>query len=403
MQALCTVCGGDALIRSLTFGRQPLSTCLGNHPTSSITTPLNELSIGFCRSCATIQLVDRFPLSILQEKYPGGQFKEPSAHLPAVADKLIELNALRTDSSILGLSYIDIALMDLLSERGYGSGQIVSFDQIVPWQKSFGLESMQSVVSNPEFAKFIGDKHGKLDLICARFILEHAESAYTFLRTLVQLVNPGGYLVIEVPDAGKMLSCSHHALVWEDHFTYFSPSSLLRLISGIGALPVDLSLYSYAYENVIVAILQVDDTQKPSRSVATPGELEVVTEALQEFAEKFDFCKQRVREELKQRLSAGERLAIFGAGHHSAKYLNFYGVADLVEYAIDDNPNKQSLYMPGTDIAIKDSRFLIESKITTCLSPLSPESEMKVRQSIAPFFERGGEFIPILEQNGVNE
>lgn len=398
MQALCTVCGGGELVKALTFGRQPLSTCFGNQPVSSLTVPVKDLSIGFCRLCGTIQLVDQFPLSMLQNKYPAGQFREPSAHLPAVVDKLVALGAVRTDSSILGLSYIDAPLLDLLGDRGYGSGQIVDFTQLILWQENFGLETMQSVVSSPEFALRIGDMYGKFDLVCARFMLEHAESAYVFLRALVGLVRPGGHLVVEVPDARKMLACGNHALVWEDHFTYFSPSSLLRLVEGVGGLPMDLSLYSYAYENVIVAILRVDDVRSPPQPVADRGELESVAEVLKEFAEGFEIRKAGLREKLEQRLSAGERLALFGAGHHSAKYINFYGFADLVEYVIDDNPSKQSLYMPGTDIVIKDSRFLMESELTTCLSSLSPESELKVRQSLAPFFARGGQFIPIFEQ-----
>ena len=398
MPTLFTVCGGEGLVKSLTFGRQPLSTCFGKLPVSSFTLPVKELSLGFCRVCATIQLVDRFSLSMLQNKYPAGQFREPSAHLFAVVDKLVELGAVRPDSSILGLSYIDAALLDLLAERGYGSSQIVDFAQMVQWQENFGLETMQSVVSTPGFASQIGYMYGKFDFVCARFMLEHAESAYTFLLALVGLVRQGGYLLVEVPDAGKMLAYGNHALVWEDHFTYFSPFSLLRLIEAVGLLPVDFSSYSYPYENAIVAIVRVDDTKNPSQPIADPGEVESVSEVMKNFAEGFKTRKSRLREKLEQRISAGEQLALFGAGHHSAKYLNFYGFSDLVEYVIDDNPTKQALYMPGNNIVIKNSRFLIESELTTCLSSLSPESEVKVRQSIAPFFARGGHFIPIFEK-----
>lgn len=398
MQALCTVCGCEGLVKNLSFGRQPLSTCFRKLPVSNLTE--SELSVGFCRFCATIQLVDRFPLSLLQNKYPPGQFREPFAHLPAIVDKLVELGAVRADSNILGLSYIDASLLDLLADRGYGSGQIVDFAQLIPWQENFGLETMQSVVSTPGFALRVGKMYGKFDLVCARFMLEHAESAHAFLRALLELVRPGGHLLVEVPDVGKMLACGNHALVWEDHFTYFSSSSLLRLVDRVGALPMDLSSYSYAYENAIVAILRVDDSRSPSPSFADQVEVESVTKALKKFAEEFEIRKAKFRKKLEQLISAGERLALFGAGHHSAKYLNFYGFTDLIDFVIDDNPTKKSLYMPGTDIVIKDSRFLMESELTTCLSSLNPESDVKVRQALAPFFDRGGQFIPIFEQNG---
>ena len=398
MLAFCTVCGRGGLVKALKLGRQPLSTCFGHLPISSLTIQRKDLSLGFCSLCATIQLVDRFPLSMLKNKYPGGQFREPSAHLPAVVDKLVALGAVKPDSRILGLSYIDAPLLDLLTQQGYGFGQIVEFEKLIPSQENFGLETLQSIVSSPGFALKIGDMYGKFDFISARFILEHAESAYKFLRALVGLVRPGGHLAVEVPDARKMLACGNHALVWEDHFTYFLPSSLLRLIQGVGAQPIDISLYPYAYEDAIIAIFRVGDTRSSPQLIADRGEVESVIEGLKKFTEKFEARKVRLREELETRRSAGERLALFGAGHHSAKYLNFYGCADLVEYAIDDSPTKQALYISGTDIPIKDSRFLIESELTTCFSSLSPESEVKVRQSLASFFARGGQLLPIFEQ-----
>ena len=43
--------------------------------------------------------------------------------------------------------------------------------------------------------------------------------------------------------------------------------------------------------------------------------------------------------------------------------LNFCGIgSDLIEYAVDINPHKQGLYLPGTHIPIKRPEIIRETK-----------------------------------------
>lgn len=384
----------------MSLGRQPLSTCFAADPQSRVAKPTSNLSLGFCRSCAAIQLVDRFSLTMLQGKYPAGRFREPQAHLPTVADKLTALKVVEQRTRLLGLSYIDTDLLDLLAARGCISNKSLDFPTLMPSQSAIGLETLQSIVSSPGAAEWLRSVTGPVDVVCARFLLEHAESAYTFLGTLADLVRPHGYLIIEVPDAGKMLAAGNHALIWEDHFTYFSASSLARLAAGVGASVVDISRYPYAYEDALVAILRVDESGGCHIPRAEPEEVAATAAAMQAFARSFEARRQSLYAELKDRVSGGERLAVFGAGHHAAKYINFYDIEDLIEFAVDDNPVKRDLYMPGTDLRIRDSQFLLGSAVTTCLSTLSPEADGKVRQSLRAFFDRGGRFIPTFEHHG---
>lgn len=393
----CTICDRDDLEMVMPLGPQPLSTCFAGEPRSRQALPTHELSLGFCRSCAAMQLVARFPLALLQGKSPAGRFREPQAHLPAVVDKLTSLQVVNQQTRLLGLSYIDTDLLNLLASHGCTSIKSVNFAALAPWQLVFGLETMQSIISGPGAVDRIRTTTGPIDVVCARFLLEHAESAHAFLGALVDLVRPCGHIVVEVPDADKMLTVGNHALIWEDHFTYFSAASLARLAAGVSATVLDISRYSYAYEDALVAILRVGDGSGHGASSAAPAEVAATAARVQAFARGFAARRISLRAELNDRIAKGERLAVFGAGHHAAKYINFYGIADLIEFAVDDNPMKRGLYMPGTDLCIRDSQFLLDSQVTTCLSTLSPETESKARQSLAAFFDRGGMFIPTFE------
>lgn len=390
----CTACGRDALEASVEFGLQPLSTGFMSAPQSEVPAAASQLSLGYCRSCGAIQLVDRFALEALHRKNPPVRFREPAAHLPRLAERLLALGVVQTHSKVLGLTYIDADLLNVLAGKGCHAVNCIDFGALTAQRADYGLESIAPLVSQPETARRIRESEGGMDVLCARFVLEHAESAYGFMTDLLGLVRPGGHVVVEVPDASKMLAMGNHALVWEEHFTYFTQASLKQLAARLPATLVDMVRYPYAYEDALVLVLRADGAKAIESPKPGPESIDAVAESLRAFGVGFTARKADLRATLSGHIAAGEKLALFGAGHHAAKYVNFYGLADLIEFAVDDNPVKQGLFMPGTDLRIHDSRYLLESGVGICLSTLTPEAEIKVRQSIPAFFECGGRFIP---------
>lgn len=353
-----------------------------------------RLSLGFCRTCGTVQLVDRFALEALRKRNPPVRFREPEAHLPALAEKMLALGVVDARSRVLGLTYIDADLSKALRAGGCQSVDWIDFEAWAPCREDHGLESVAQRVSQSEVARRMRARENAVDVVCARFVLEHAESAYEFMTDLLGLVRPGGHVVVEVPDASKMLALGNHALVWEDHFTYFTEGSLRQLAARLPATVVDMARYPYAYEDALVLILRADGIKAPSISGPRPDAIAAVADGLRAFGLGFAARKDDLHKTLSDSVAAGEKLALFGAGHHAAKYVNFYGLAGLIEFAVDDNPTKQGLFMPGTNLCIRSSKYLLESTVDICICTLAPAAERKVRQSIPAFFERGGRFIP---------
>lgn len=78
----------------------------------------------------------------------------------------------------------------------------------------------------------------------------------------------------------------------------------------------------------------------------------------------------------------------------AVKLINFMGLAPFIDCVIDDNPKKAGLRMPGSHLPIVPSSELAARNIRTCISTLSPESEIRVRQKFADYFKIGGRFIP---------
>ena len=93
--------------------------------------------------------------------------------------------------------------------------------------------------------------------------------------------------------------------------------------------------------------------------------------------------------------SAQGRIAVFGAGHLSCAWINFLGARDHIDFVVDDDPRKRSLFMPGSRLPIFASSQLLERGIKLCLLSVSKESEARVIGNHRAFLGGGGIFASI--------
>ncbi len=339
------------------------------------------LGIGYCSSCKNIQLSCRMPMQEIRPRFDWIAYQEPEQHLDEVARHLFRLPGIGSASRILGVTYKDQSTLDRLLRLGTSPGVCLSKEDF-------------SIFRDPELVLNAEEKHIPVDLLIARHIAEHALDAVGLIRKLKKLIAPEGYLVIEVPDCEKFLRTGNHAFVWEEHLSYFTQESLLVLAEKIEARIVWFARYPYPYEDSLVAAFQwIPNSQKLDATLHQSPGIETVGDLLQRFKQSLSASKSEWRARLQAYRDQGHRLAVFGAGHLAAKWINFLCVSDLIDCVIDDHPNKIGMYMPGSKLPILPSSALCETGIKVCISTLSPESERKVRTKLSHYFDHGGMFI----------
>jgi hypothetical protein len=151
--------------------------------------------------------------------------------------------------------------------------------------------------------------------------------------------------------------------------------------------------YPYPFENSLVAIATPNGTAAAVRpsGVTVARELQRGTIFSRSFPER----REQVRRFLGEHRRQGGRIALFGAGHLACTWVSVFGVGDLVDCVIDDNPHKRGLYMPGSRLPIVGSSALLDDGVTLCLLSLNPIGEEKVIAKNQAFVDRGGVFASI--------
>jgi hypothetical protein len=379
MTHICRLCRREVIRDWLDFGPQALRNRFLHTATESEFT--HPLALGCCPSCGTVQLADPPPVDQLRPRFGWISYNEPEGHLDDLAARLTRLPGLSRDSTVAGLTYKDDSTLDRLKRLGFTrTWRPDPRSDLGLTAAAVGIESIQATLT-PLAARRLAAKFGPPDVLLVRHVLEHTHHTGAALQWATQLVRPGGYVVVEVPDATRALDRLDYTTVWEEHVVYFTPFTLRRSLSAAGFEVVTLHAYPYTLENSLVVI-------------ARPGGVAVDSPPVprEELARAARFVREfpRVRERFQQQLRHRGRIAMLGAGHLTGAFVNLYGLADRIDCVVDDNPNKQGLFMPGSRLPIVPSSELVKRGIDLCLMTVRPEIEDAVAAKNAAFTARGG-------------
>lgn len=133
----------------------------------------------------------------------------------------------------------DITLLTQLGADGYGSDfSSKSIDSIKYWskQKRVRVHAVQADIYNLPFKK------NYFDLVYSVGLMEHFQEALPLIKKQLDIVKPGGYLIIDVPQKFTLYSLAKHIRMglnthpfgWE---TEYSKGELVEVAKMIGQKP----------------------------------------------------------------------------------------------------------------------------------------------------------------------
>jgi hypothetical protein len=386
--ARCISCDAHAVDSVLDFGAQPPSNRFSR--SGELQTHDHPLVLGQCAKCGLVQLVQPMPADMVRSRYKWITYNEPEGHLDQMVEDLIATTGLKADARIVGLSYKDDSTLARFNRKGYANTYRFSIKQDMGVAQTLaGMETIQSAMTPQRVDELVAN-YGQADLLIMRHVLEHAHEPKKFLDALARLVKPTGCMVLEMPESTKFLLACDYSFVWEEHIAYFTAQTVSRLVQSASLDPWVLKNYTYPLEDSLVALVR----PVPSGQTMGGPTAQELGMGLS-YGRHFTEIRECFRSDLLRLKREGKAVAVFGAGHLAAKFLNFFELKDLVCCVIDDNPNKLGMLMPGSGVPVRPSSVLFDEKIDLCLLSLSPESEKKVVATKKAYTDQGGRFLSI--------
>ena len=185
-------------------------------------------------------------------------------------------------------------------------------------------------------------------LVVCRHTLEHVHDVHDFLvRLRSSLASaPGASVVFEVPDTGRILRETAFWDMFYEHVSYFTPGSMARAFRAAGFEPIGLDL-GFDDQYILLTAVPADG---PGGDDLLPLEESAATVASQAdtFVRDLDATRAFWATKLRERRARGETSVVWGAGSKGVGFLSTLGLSDEITCAVDVNPAKHGMFMPGT-------------------------------------------------------
>lgn len=350
----CPVCGGEdlALLIEIT-GAPVMCHVLCRTAEEALAVRTEDIRLVLCSRCTHIwnQAFDPDAVRYTQG-YDNSQQASPCfrAYLEALAKGLVERHGLQGKTVVeIGCGQGDF--LELLCRCGVG--RAIGFDPafVPPWRDD-ATRGQVEVIRDEYSEKYVGQG---AEFVCSRHVLEHLPRPGELLGTVRRALQwrGGGGVFFEVPDAGDIVRGGGIWDIMYEHCSYFSSRSLAWAMAESG---FDVVRSQRLFGDQYLGVEASAGTSAAGRSYALREDTaQVWAERLSErFRRKDEYWRRRL-----DRFERGaRRVVVWGAGSKGVMFLNRLKGHGRIRYAVDLNPRKQGMYVPGTGARIMPPEWL---------------------------------------------
>ncbi|MEO9307227.1 MAG: class I SAM-dependent methyltransferase [Nitrososphaera sp.] len=227
--------------------------------------------------------------------------------------------------------------------------------------KFFGVNTVKEIISN----------NIKADLLIAINVVPHVPNLHDFIDGMKLLLDQNGVIMIQFSAyLMRLIEQNEFDTIYHEHFSYFSLSTIQDVLSrhnlsifDVEEVPIhggSLRIYAKHSENNKIPI----ENNNIQRLLQKEKEFGLTTlEKYTSFAQKINKTKLDIWNFFIKSKLENKKIVCYGAPAKGNTLLNFCGIGqDLIDYTVDINPHKQSLYLPGTHIRIFSPEKIRELK-----------------------------------------
>lgn len=393
----CRICRGR-LDLVLDLGRQPLSDAFPR-PGDYRDEFFYDLQVARCTRCSMVQLVQEVPRErMFHADYPyrSSGSTTMARHFEQVARRFLDQETRGPDPFVVEIGSNDGVMLRTVAEAGVRHVGVDPSSGVGAAAQQQGVHILTEFFEESTAGEILA-KSGPADVIYAANTICHIPSLDSVLAGVATLLREDGIFVFEDPYVGDILERRSFDQIYDEHFYFFSATSVRAMAR------------TYGFELVDVEPLPVHGGEvrytlaRPGRRPVRPAveELTGREQARQldqqapyrEFADAVGRIRLDLRETLARLRDAGQRVVGYGATAKSATVNNFCDVTeDLVPVVYDTTPEKQDRVTPGKHIPIRDMAGFRDDPATHTLLYAWNHRDEIVAKEVA-YAARGGRWI----------
>lgn len=378
MSSVCRLCGGTHFEALIDFGMMPIAHRMPTDPHAP--EEMFPFAAHYCTTCGLPQLIKPISAKIL---YSGYNFNfsswKPEPHLADELDLLMSIDGL---DSVLEIGCNDGRFLAGLAERGVARTIGLEMNPVpAAVARQRGLTVFEGPVSAALATQAVAQS-GKVKLMMARQVFEHLHGYDDFFAAADAALESDGWLFLDVPDFEPALIAGDCSVFWEEHVSYFTQSTLSRVLRRYGFEPVTWRRYNFSGGTLAVLARRT--------SAATADKFEEISPLLNTYNQRVGVYRQALRTLLAGAQAQSRATVLYGVGCRACTLVNGLGLGDLLDHVVDDQVERHGRLMPGIKKPVQPSDILVDLQGAVVVMAVNNENDDKVRGRITALQPRIG-------------
>ena len=394
----CRLCGSRELVRVLELAPTPPANAFV--PENKLAEPQESfpLDVWLCGNCKHIQLLDIVDPAVLFGDYPYVSGTSPVfvRHFEDYAAGIVTRFSLRRDDLVVDVGSNDGTLLKPFQAAGMKVLGIDPAQAIAAAASASGIETLPDFFTR-ETAAHIGEQHGQAMCITANNVFAHIDDLAGTADAVRELLAPEGIFVFEVSYFVDVFEKTLFDTIYHEHLDYHTVGPLPHFFAGHG---LDL----FAVERIdthggsLRGFVQLAGGRHERLGVEALVDEEIALgvdreEILRDYSSRIADLGHKLGALLAGLRDDGKRIAGYGAPAKATTLMHHFGIGPKeIEFIVDDNPLKQSLYSPGLHVPVLPSISIAEREPDYLLI-LAWNFAEPIMEKCADFAQGGGRFI----------
>ncbi len=393
----CRMCNSTKFISVVNLGRHPLVNRLTSKKLLKTKDPTFPLHVKQCKKCYLVQLKE---IINSDEIYKKVNYLYFSSEMPNLK------NYFRSYSKDLKKRFLK--KNDFVVEIGSNDGLML--ENFKNSNKILGIDPATNVVIRalkkkiptiPEFfskkiARKILKEWGPAKIIYGNNCIAHLNNLVDVIRGVQELLVKKGVFVIECNYWSQMVKDTNYALIYHDHFSYFSIFTLNNFASKFGLHAFD-AIVTPAQGGTLRIFFSKGKRKKTKRFLKLyKNEITSKLNSLKtshRYKKNVFYQTSKLSKIIKKIIFEGKTIAGYGASAKGMTIIKSSGIGKKhIKYFVDDSPAKQGLFTAGDKIPII-SRKDASKKLPDYFIILAPNYTKYIIQKETKFLNSGGKFI----------
>jgi len=374
----CRLCQKNNLKNIFDFGLIPLGNNLQSDKNKSLNIDKYPLSINQCMDCKHFQLnfsVDPELLYATNYTYLTGVGNSFCNHLESFSIDVIKYYSKKIKQNkinVMDIGSNDGTALSYFSKLGC---EVLGVDPAkIPSTiaNKNGINTINKFFSL-NLAKQLAKKNQSIDIVVSHNVLAHIEDIHDVFQGIYEILNTNGLFVFEVGYFGDIILKNIYDTVYHEHLDYHSKNPLVNFLlkKGFSIKKIEAndiqggSLRFYCIkEQFPLVCSNVEKQLSIEKDIFNNKNINI-------WIENIFKNIQSIKLNINEALLEGKKIWGYGAPTKATLIANMLGdMVNSIEFIVDDNPLKESKYIPGTHIPIikKSQRPFYKKQLIICFA-----------------------------------